>query len=88
MRHYYALSDSFAGDTPKEYTHGFANKDKVIAFDSKKERDAWLKTTKLLKARPLNRGEALRLTKTVGGRKLVSAGCTDDDYIVLWESPY
>jgi len=93
MKHYYALSDSFAGAHPKEYTHGFANTNKVIAFDSKKERDAWLKTTKLLKARPLNRGEALRLTKTVGGRKLVSAGCTDDrfymdDYIVLWESPY
>jgi hypothetical protein len=90
MKHYYALSDSFAGDNPREYTHGFANTDKVIAFNSKKERDAWLKTTKLLKAKPLTRAEAMRLTKTVGGRKLVSVGCADDryfmdDYIVLWE---
>jgi hypothetical protein len=91
MKHYYALSDSFAGDNPREHTHGFANTDKVIAFDSKKERDAWLKTTKLLKARPLTRCEAMRMTKTVGGMKLVAVGCADDryfadDYIVLWES--
>jgi len=85
MRHYYALSDSFTGDNPREYTHGFANTGRVIAFGSKKERALWLKTTKLLKAKPLTRAEAMRLTKTVGGRKLVAVCCTDD-YVVLWES--
>jgi len=91
MRKYYALSDSFAGDNPKEYTHGFTNTSKVIAFNSKKERTDWLKNTKLLKAKPLTRTEAIRMTKTVDGRKLVALGCSDDkyfidDYIVLWES--
>ena len=93
MRHYYALSDSFTGDNPKEYTSGFANTNRVIAFHSRKERDEWLKNTRLLKAKPLTRGEAMRLTNTVDGRKIVAIGCSDDsyfidDYIVLWESAY
>jgi len=89
IRHYYALSDSFSGDDPKEYTYGFANSTKVIAFKSKEDRDIWLKTTKLLKAKALTRAESLRMTTTVNGRKLVPVyGSNDYVHVVLWESKY
>jgi hypothetical protein len=93
MRNYYALSDSYTGDNPHEYSHGFANKDKVIAFRSKEERAEWLKSTKLLKAKEITRREAMRKTKTIDGRKLVSMYSPDDkfaneEYVVMWESPY
>ena len=84
MRHYYALSDSFTGDNPKEYTHGFANRDKVIAFRSKKERDEWLKTTKLRKAKPLTRAEAMRIApQPIDGIRCVAIACVDDEYMIL-----
>lgn len=60
---FYALSDTFAGNDPKEYTSGFANTSCVIAFKSRKGRDAWLKSTKLLKARALSRKEAISMTR-------------------------
>jgi len=81
MRHYYALSDSYTGASPKEYTSGFANTCEAIAFDSLSKRTAWLAATKLLKARAITRPEAIKLTPTLdsewtpsdlNGLKLVS----------------
>ena len=74
MRHYYALSDSFTGPSPKEHTSGFANTSVAIAFDSLSERAAWLAATKLLKARAITRPEAIKLTPPLlpNGLKRVS----------------
>jgi len=60
-RHYYALADSFTGLYPDDNTSGFANTKKAVAFTSKKERDQYLATTKMLEARALTRKEALKL---------------------------
>ena len=62
MRHYYALSDSYTGPNPAEYTSGFASTSAAIAFDSLSKRTAWLAATRLLKARAINRPEAIKLT--------------------------
>jgi hypothetical protein len=62
MRHYYALSDSFTGPSPAEYTSGFANTVVAIAFSSLGARTAWLAATRLLKARAITRPEAIKLT--------------------------
>jgi len=83
MRHYYALSDSFTGPNPTEYTSGFANCGEVIAFDSLGARTAWLAATRLLKAHAITRPEAIRRTPTLKspsdlkGLKLVSVWDTD-----------
>ena len=61
---FYALSDSFTGDMPREYTHGFANTKEVIAFNTRKERNEWLEITNLATAEPLTRAEALKLIPT------------------------
>ena len=66
MRYYYALSDRFAGDLPKEYTYGFANTSTVLAFRTKSERHSWLTDTQLMKARALTRAEALELVDKDG----------------------
>jgi len=60
---YYAMTDRFSGDYPREYTAGFANTKEPLGFKSKKERDEWLKTTKLTTAKPLSRKEAISLAK-------------------------
>ena len=60
MRHFYALSDSFTGDNPADYTHGFANTKEPIAFTTKTARDRWLESTKLLTAKAITRAEAIR----------------------------
>ena len=65
MRHYYALSDSYTGPSPKEHTSGFANTSIAIAFDSVSKRTAWLAATKLLKARAITRPQAIKLTPTL-----------------------
>ena len=65
MRHYYALSDSYTGPSPAEYTSGFANTVVAIAFDSLSKRTAWLAATRLLKARAITRPEAVKLTPTL-----------------------
>ena len=62
MRHYYALSDSHTGPSPKEHTSGFANTGEVIAFSSAGKRAAWLAATRLLKARAITLPEAIKLT--------------------------
>ena len=67
MRHYYALSDSYTGPSPAEYTSGFANTSTAIAFSSVSKRTAWLAATKLLKARAITRPEAIKLTPTLKG---------------------
>lgn len=59
---FYALSDSFTGDNPREITHGFANRKVVIAFNGKAERAQWLDSTRLQTARPLSYAEALART--------------------------
>lgn len=64
---FYALSDRFTGDLPREYTHGFANTKEVICFQTRAARDAWLQDTKLLTARPLTRDEAIRAADTSDG---------------------
>ena len=51
MRHFYALSDSFTGDNPTDYTHGFANTKEPIAFTSKT-------------AKAITRAEAIREAST------------------------
>ena len=66
MRYYYALSDRFAGDCPKEYTYGFANASTVLAFRSKSERYGWLTSTRLLKAKALTKPEAIKLVDKDG----------------------
>lgn len=63
MRHYYAMTDSFTGDDPQEYDHGFANTKEPLAFTSHADRDEWLETTKLLTARALTRREAIRYAR-------------------------
>ena len=65
MRHYYALSDSYTGPSPAEYTSGFANSSAAIAFSSLGARTAWLAATKLLKACAITRPEAIKLTPTL-----------------------
>lgn len=59
-RIYYALSDSFSGDDPKEHTAGFANKKEPIGFRSWEARTEWLKNTKLTTARAITRAEAIK----------------------------
>ena len=83
MRHYYALSDSYTGPNPTEPSSGFANRGEVIAFRSLGARTAWLAATKLLKARAINRPEALKITPTlkapayIKGLKVVPLWDTD-----------
>lgn len=62
---FYALSDSFTGDNPLEYTAGFANSKEVIAFTTKNERGQWLTDTKLTTAIAITRKEAERLADRV-----------------------
>lgn len=62
---FYALSDRFTGDLPREATSGFANTKEVVAFRSKKERNEWVEETNLMTARALTRAEALKLVPTV-----------------------
>ena len=62
MRHYYALTDTFTGDDPKYYGAGFSNTKEALAFLTKKERDTWLVTTRLLRVKALTRREALACT--------------------------
>jgi hypothetical protein len=61
--YFYALSDNFTGDYPIDYCSGFANTKTVVAFHSKKERETWLKSTKLLTAKPISRTQAEKFTK-------------------------
>ena len=77
MRHYYALSDSSTGPNPKEPASGFANSCEAIAFSSAGKRAAWLAATKLLKACAITLPEAIKLTPTLKGMKLVSVWDTD-----------
>ena len=56
---YYALSDSFTGDMPVDYTDGFANRKEVIWFSTAKKRADWLESTKLLTARKITRQDAI-----------------------------
>lgn len=60
---FYAMSDRFTGNHPKEYTTGFANTKVALAFHTKKERDKWLAETKLIPAKAITREEAIKLTK-------------------------
>ena len=60
MKFFYALSDRFTGNYPKEYAEGFANTKQAIAFASKRDRDAWLDQTKLIGARAIKRTEAIK----------------------------
>ena len=57
---FYAETDTFTGDNPKEHTHGFANTKEVIAFRSKAARDEWVSSTKLMTARAVTRSYALK----------------------------
>jgi len=66
IRRHYALSDSFTGETPREYTHGFANTKEVICFKTSRERANWLSSTRLLTARPLTRSQALKWANSGG----------------------
>ena len=77
MRHYYALTDSYTGPSPKEPASGFANTSVAIAFSSLGARTAWLAATKLLKARAITRPEAVKLTPDLKGLKSVSVWDTD-----------
>jgi hypothetical protein len=60
--YFYALSDTFTGDDPSDYTHGFANTKCVIAFRRKKDRNVWLRSTHLLTAKAITRNEAVKIT--------------------------
>jgi len=87
---FYALSDSFTGDNPRESNYGADNRKIVIAFKTKAARDQWVDNTRLQTARPLSRAEALARTEwqdalniIPGGYGQVKAarihGVTDDD---------
>ena len=71
MAMFYALSDSFTGDNPSDYTSGFANSTEVICFQSKADRDEWVRSTKLLPARAIARKEALQRLAWQDGQYLV-----------------
>jgi len=60
---YFALSDTFTGDNPQEYTTGFCNTKVPIVFNTKSERENWIFNTKLLTARKLTKKEAISLAK-------------------------
>lgn len=62
-KYYYALSDTFTGDYPNDFTTGFANTKIPIAFFSKNERDKWIESTRLLTAKPITRKEAEKIAK-------------------------
>lgn len=64
---FYALTDTATGDSPSEYTHGFANTKGAVAFRTKAERAAWLANTKLLTAKAITRAEALKLAERSNG---------------------
>ena len=64
---FYALTDTATGDSPSEYTHGFANTKGALAFRTKAERAAWLADTKLLTAKAITRAEALKLAERSNG---------------------
>ncbi len=99
MKHYYALTDSFTGDNPKEPTAGFAYTKEPLAFTSAAERREWLKTTKLTNAAAITRNEAIAIADWRIGR---DCGCAAEfvkpcriygtgdkmyaDYIILAES--
>jgi hypothetical protein len=58
---FYAITDSFTGDNPKEYVSGFANTKTAIAFSSAAKRDQWLDSTRLMTAKKITRKEAMDL---------------------------
>ncbi len=60
MKYFYALTDTFTGDYPKEATSGFGNTKEVLAFTTKQERTKWLAETLLLTAKALTRKEAIK----------------------------
>jgi len=66
-RYFYAMSDSFTGDNPDEWSSGFANTKVAIAFVSKAARDKWLSETQLLTAKAIARKEAEKLTSREPG---------------------
>ena len=59
---YYALTDTFTGDDPSEYSSGFANTKTAIAFRTRAQRDEWVKSSKLLTAEAITREEAIKIT--------------------------
>lgn len=61
QRYFYALTDSFTGDDPREYTSGFANRKEPLAFTSRKDRDAWVSATRLQTAKAITRDQALSM---------------------------
>ena len=67
---YYALSDSYTGDYPKEYSAGLPNTKVAIYFDSREDRDQWLEETKFTLARPLTRKQAVKYASWIGGVKV------------------
>ena len=83
MKYYYAETDSFSGDDPRDYTHGFANTKEPVAFTSKRERDAWLSSTKLMTARKLIRAEAARDAFTIYGWHRGCRVYGTDSHVVL-----
>jgi hypothetical protein len=72
-RIYYALSDSFTGDNPKELTSGLAQRKEVIGFRDWEDRARWVRETNLQTARILTRPEAAKLTP-------YDTHLTDQDY--------
>ena len=64
---YYALTDTFAGDNPHDFNHGFANTKEPLAFRTRAPRDAWVNSTKLLTAESITRADALKLSGWVCG---------------------
>jgi len=66
-RYFYAMSDTFTGDNPREYSTGVANTKIPIAFRSRDDRDKWLQSTKLTTAKAITRREAVKMvTKEKG----------------------
>lgn len=71
---YYAMSDRFTGDTPVDYTAGFANTKEPVAFQTREARQRWLSTTRLTTSRPLSYRDALKFATTATGNETVQRG--------------
>ena len=85
-RYYYALADKFTGLYPRDYTSGFCDTKKAVAFDSKKDRDQYLEKTKLTNAKALTRKEAEKLAYWELDEKIIDIA--SGGYLVIKSKTY
>lgn len=80
---HYALTDTFTGNDPCSYEHGFANTKVTLAFRTRAERDGWVDSTRLLTAKALTRDEALQHARTDhNGNKIAKIYRSENHHII------